>query len=93
MKVQGNPKRIKMIYKQWVEVPQPFKKFVWDAMDGKAPLESIILRVLTYGKFEDIKRLYEMYPKEILSVIERYPDIKRGVRYWIKKWAGGRDAG
>jgi len=41
----------------------------------------MILKVLTYGKFEDIKRLYEMYPTQTLSVVESYPDIKRGVKY------------
>ena len=41
MKTTGEVKRVKMIYKQWVNVPEPFRKFVWDAMDGKAPLESI----------------------------------------------------
>ncbi len=86
MKTHGEIKRIKMVYKEWVEVPEPFRKFVWDALDGKAPLESIILKVLTYGKFEDIKRLYRMYPEETYSVVSRYPDIKRGVRYWIKRW-------
>ncbi len=87
MKTTGEVKRVKMIYKQWVNVPEPFRKFVWDAMDGKAPLESIILKVLTYGKFEDIKKLYEMFPEKTLSVVERYPDIRRGVKYWIRKWA------
>ncbi len=88
MKTTGEVKRVKMIYKQWVNVPEPFRKFVWDAMDGKAPLESIILKVLTYGKFEDIKKLYGMFfPDETLSVVERYPDIRRGIKYWIRKWA------
>ena len=55
-------------------------------MTGKAPLESIILKVLTYGKFEDIRTLYKMFPEETYSVVKRYPDIKRGVRFWIKRW-------
>jgi len=90
MRTTGEPKRIKMIYKEWIEVPEPFRKFIWSTLDGKVPLEEMILKVLTYGKFEDIKRLYGMYPEETLSVVERYPDIKRGVKYWVKRWARER---
>ena len=88
MKTTGKAHRIPMLYKQWIEVPEPFKKFIWSTLDGKVPLEEMILKVLTYGKFEDIRRLYEMYPDETLSVVERYPNIKKGVKYWVKRWAG-----
>ncbi len=38
----------------------------------------MILKIGTYGDFEDIQRLCELYSKETLGVVERYPDIKRG---------------
>ncbi len=86
MKIKGEPKRIKLKYKEWVEVPEPFKRFVWDSVDGKSPLEDIILKVLTYGRFEEIKTLFKMYPEETYDIAMRYPDIKRGVKYWVKRW-------
>ena len=87
MKTTGNSERIKPIYKEWVEVPDCFRKIVWDALDGKSPLEDIILKVLMYGSFEEIKKLFKMYPEETYNVAFRYPEIKRGVRYWIKVWS------
>jgi len=86
MRVKGEAKRVRLVYKEWVKIPEPFKKFVWSSLNGKAPLEEIILKVLTYGDFEAIKKLYEMFPKESYDVVMRYPHIKRGVRYWIKRW-------
>ncbi len=32
MRTTGEPKRIKMIYKEWIEVPEPFKKFIWSTL-------------------------------------------------------------
>lgn len=32
------------------------------------------------------KWLYEKYPEETFDVALRYPEIKRGVRFWIRVW-------
>lgn len=29
-----------------------------------------------------------MYPEECYDVINRYDNIKRGVKYWINEWHG-----
>ncbi len=89
MQIRGDVKRVKMIYKEWIRIPEPFRKFVWDSLNGKAPLESVILKVLMYGKFEDIKKLYEMYPEETYTTAFRYPEIKRGIKFWLKRWRDG----
>lgn len=49
-------------------------------------LEKFILRILHYGNFEDIKWLYENYPEETYQVSMKYPEVKRGVRFWIRLW-------
>ncbi len=85
MRVKGPSKRIKWKYTQMVSVPKEWRVWLWDEGE-KAPLEKIIYRILTYGRFEDIRRVYKMYPKETYELAFRYPDIKRGVRFWIKVW-------
>ncbi len=73
-------------YKERVHIPEKYRRFLWDYPDGYAPLESFVLRVFKYGKFEDIKWIYDNYPDESYYVISTYPDTKRGVKYWIKRW-------
>lgn len=86
MKTIGKVERVKIQYTEQVEIPQEFKKYFWDCPDGKTYLEKFILRILTYGSFEEIKRIYEKYPKETHHIAFKYPEIKRGVKFWIKLW-------
>ncbi len=85
MKVQGKSKRIKWDYFKKVKFSYKFKRYLWE-YQNTAPLEILILRVLTYGNFEEIKRLYETYPEETYKIAFKYPEIKRGVKFWIKRW-------
>ncbi|NPB03128.1 MAG: hypothetical protein GXO39_01770 [Thermotogae bacterium] len=85
MRVRGPAKRIKWKYTHKVPVPKEWKVWLWDE-GAEAPLEKLIYRVLTYGKFEDIRKIYGMYPEETYELAFRYPDIKRGVRFWMKVW-------
>ncbi len=78
--------RIKLTYKQKVEIPSKYKKFFWDEPEGVTFLEKFILRILKYGDFEDIKWLYQKYPEETYAITFKYPDIKRGIKFWMKKW-------
>ena len=87
MRTTGEPRRIPMVYKDWVEVPAPFRKFVWSTLEGKVPLEDLFVKVLTYGRFEDIRELFRRYPRETRDVMERYADLRRGVRYWVRRWS------
>jgi len=64
------------------------KQYLWDN-EGVAALEKIILRVLLYGKFEDIKKIYSMYSRETGDIACKSPEIKRGVRFWINRWNNG----
>mgnify|MGYP000960760970 CR=1 FL=1 len=77
--------RIKPGYTEELSIPCGMEKYLWEHKKT-APLEKIILRVLLYGKFEEIKQLFILYPKETLSTSDKYPEIKRGVRFWIKRW-------
>lgn len=86
MKIRGEATRIAWKYFQQVRIPPEYEKFFWDHMDGVVALEKFILRILTYGDFEDIKWLYQQYPEETWDIAGRYPDIKRGVRFWLKRW-------
>jgi len=85
MKTMGPGSRIKWKYTQEVPVPEEWKVWLWDE-GAEAPLEKLIYRVLTYGKFEDIRKLYQMYPRETYELAFRYPDIRRGVKFWLKVW-------
>lgn len=78
--------RMKWDYKKCVRIPESYKKFLWDYSDGTAPLEMMVLRILTYGAFRDIARLYREYGKEAYKLAFKYPAIKRGVRFWIRRW-------
>lgn len=49
-------------------------------------MEKFILRLLTYGRFEDIRWLYQTYPEESWDIAQRYPEIKRGIKFWLKRW-------
>lgn len=86
MKVRGLTNRIRPEYTNQIGIPQGFKKYFWDCPDGKTYLEKFILRILTYGSFKEIKWIYERYPKETYNIAFKYPEIKRGVKFWIKLW-------
>ncbi len=84
------PPRIKWKYYQQVRFPDRFKKLVWEHKNCKAPLEKHILRIFTYGRFEDLQWLYQKYPEESFALSKKYDDIKRGVKFWIEYWHGQR---
>ncbi len=80
--------RIKIKYKQKIKIPEEFKKYFWDEPDGFTFLEKFILRVFKYGSFEEIRRVYDKYSSEAYDIGFRYPDIKRGIKFWLKRWKG-----
>lgn len=78
--------RVKWRYLKQVEIPQRYQTFLWDHPAGRAPLEKFLVRLFTYGQFEDLQWVYAHYPKESIDIISRYPDIRRGVKFWIRRW-------
>jgi len=82
--------RIKLDFKQTKKIPMLFKKYFWDCPTGSAPLEKILVRVLSYGKFEEIRKLFVLYPEQVYKVVNKYPELARGVRFWIKTWHAKR---
>ncbi|BAT70873.1 conserved hypothetical protein [Thermosulfidibacter takaii ABI70S6] len=89
MKVKGPSHRAKWDYTQEVKIPEKLKTYLWDHQD-QAPLEKLIYRTLYYGSYDDIKFIFSLYPDETLKICLKYPDIHRGVRYWIKTWHESR---
>ncbi len=81
-----NTPRVKWKYTQTISYPSKYRKFLWDYSDGSAPLEIYLLRLLLYGRFEDIKILFSKFPEKVADMIQRYPQIHRGVKFWIRKW-------
>jgi len=79
-------RRIPWIFTVEVEVPDHYQKYLWDYPEGKAPLEMFLVRLFTYGRFEDIRWVFQQYPQQSFNIVSRYPDIRRGVKYWIKRW-------
>ncbi len=77
--------RIKWKYTQKVPIPDECKSMLWDEQ-GNAPLEKLIFRVLQYGNFDELQLIYSLYPQETTDIASRYPDIRRGVKFWIKYW-------
>ena len=86
MRIIANSERLKIDYKKKVEIPEKYKGFFWDCPDGSVILEKYILRILSYGDFEDVKEIYENYPDEVFKIAFKYPEIKRGVKFWIRRW-------
>jgi hypothetical protein len=78
--------RMPWVYTETVEVPEQYRKFLWDYPGGKAPLEIVLLRLFTYGRFEDIRWAFSRFSEPSYQIILRYPDIRRGVKFWIKHW-------
>ncbi len=85
MQITGPAKRIKPRYTRRVPIPPEHQSFLWDEKDT-APLEKYVYRVLAYGNFPDIKTLFHRYPEAAHYVANTYPDLHRGVRYWINVW-------
>lgn len=85
MKTTGETKRIKWNYFDYVDIPKEFKKYIWDYQE-KVPLEILILRVLTYGDFNELMKIYKLFPEETHKIAFKYPEIKRGVKFWVKRW-------
>ncbi len=86
VRIQGEVKRIKPTFKEMVKIPLRFRIFFWDCPEGKVILEKFILRILNYGKFEDLKWVYKRYPKETYEVAFKYGNIRRGVKFLLKFW-------
>jgi len=85
MKKERIIQRIKWDYEEKVKISEEFKIYPWE-YEKTAPLEILIKRVLKYGNFEEIRKIYEMYPAEVYKISLKYPDTKRGVKFWIKRW-------
>lgn len=79
--------RIKWDFTEKVSIPDSLKDYLWEYKDF-APLEVLIKRVLQYGNFEEIKKIFELYPDETFQISLKYPDLRRGVKFWIKRWKG-----
>ncbi|RLF48948.1 MAG: hypothetical protein DRN19_06095 [Thermoplasmata archaeon] len=78
-------KRIKWNYIKSIKIPESLKLYLWEYQDY-APLEILILRTLTYGSFEDIKKFTIYILKKTYKIALKYSQIKRGIKYWIERW-------
>ncbi|MCM8776869.1 MAG: hypothetical protein NC905_01200 [Candidatus Omnitrophica bacterium] len=85
MIITGKTSRVKITYRETVTIPEKYKDLFWDCKENTI-LEKYILRILTYGNLEDIKEVYNKYPEETFDITFKYPEIKRGVKFWIKRW-------
>lgn len=72
--------------------PEEFRPFLWEHSGKKAPLERILIRVLSYGNLPAIKWAVREYPEETQEILERYAKAPfcsegrmRGVRFWVKR--------
>lgn len=73
------------VYIQRVAVPRELRPFMWDCPDGKAPLEKMVLRTLNYGNFAELRFVCRKFPVAARHIANTYPDIRRGVRYWVRR--------
>ncbi|MCX7705860.1 MAG: hypothetical protein N2115_06340 [bacterium] len=76
----NNITRIRPDFPQEVKIPAQFRRYLWEHTET-APLEKIITRAFTYGDFEEIKKIYMLYPEESYRIVKKYQEIKRGVGY------------
>jgi hypothetical protein len=86
VQADGALQRIPWRYPRIVRFPRRYKKFLWDHQSGRAPLEKVVFRILYYGSFDDIKWLYKKYPEEAVTLSRTYPEIRRGVKFWMEYW-------
>jgi hypothetical protein len=67
------------------KVPKQFQRVLWSYDINKMDLEKdkreIIIQVLNYGTWEDLKLLYKSYSEEEIKQVVKNP--RRGV--WFKK--------
>jgi len=60
-KKTGKINRVKWDYFREVKIPNEFKIYLWD-YEEKSPVEILVLRVLKYGNFEEIKKVNNLFP-------------------------------
>lgn len=77
--------RIKWKFVDKVTIPDHLKQLLWDEHTQVA-LEKLIVRVLQYGNFDELQYIYTKYPEETTDVMKRYPNLRRGVKFWIAYW-------
>jgi hypothetical protein len=59
-------------YRTKAAVPRSMKPLLWDERGGgKAPLEKLILRVLIYGRFEELHQVYSRHPSQSFEMLSR----------------------
>jgi len=80
-------KRIKSVYNELVPISVEIKELLWDIQNDEVQLEKLIVRVLTYGKFDEIKMTYDKFPNQCIDIIQRHDYISRGVKFWIRRWS------
>jgi len=80
-----NINRIKLEFLESTKIPEEFKIYLWE-YKKEVPVEILILRVLKYGNFDEIKRIYDLFPEQTYKIAFKYPQIKRGVKFWVKRW-------
>lgn len=80
--------RIQIRVNQKVKAPEDLQAYVWDHPRGEAPLEKLILRTFKYGSFHQIRRIYNQYTLACYDIANKYPEVKRGVKFWINDWHG-----
>ena len=85
MRTTGKVERLKWDYFEKVDIPEKLRIYMWDC-GNDAYLEMLLLKTLTYGSFEDIKLIFELYPEQTYKIAFKYPEIPRGARYWVKLW-------
>lgn len=85
MKTTGKNERIKWNYYDYVKIPKNFEKYIWDYKNW-VPLEILILRVLTYGDYNELMKIYKLFPNQTYKIAMKYLNIKRGVKFWINQW-------
>jgi len=56
------------------------------------PPQKLNLKSFNLWRLQKIKKIYTLFLDETYKVTFKYPEIKRGVRYWIKKWHNGKDS-
>ncbi len=81
---------LKIKHSRLVPVREEWKPFLW-SYQKEAPLEKVIIAVCRYGKFEDLEKLYSLYPEETEETVLRRNDINRGIKFWIKRWKMSRE--
>lgn len=85
MNITGKCERIIPNFKQKVKTNPKYKRYMWDYPQNIAPLETYILRILTYGDFNVIKWVCKKFELGALANTNDNQPLSQSVKILVNQ--------